>query len=217
MSRWKQFALVALGGSLVPIGTIALYLSLSRDSQAARTSSIAAQEAPAPSPSVTPSPRAAASALAVPVPARRVDVLAQARELVTEKASSLETEKDVDKFLDQLESQARTRGEVSAMDVEPGFMAIADLAPQIGPEKAAEKRGMFAHQMSQLAVRLRGTSAEKPEDLVVLGQRIRATEDAEARNALVNRYAEAVSKLPDEDRLAELPKLREFSLEANQR
>lgn len=70
--------------------------------------------------------------------------------VIDEEVTNLETEAQVDAYLSKLEARAIANGRVTALEVEPGFAAIARLRDG-DPKRLDQKHQAFASRMSALA------------------------------------------------------------------
>jgi hypothetical protein len=82
-------------------------------------------------------------------------------ELMMQQPVALEDRAQLDAYLDRLESQAREKGRVTALEVEPGMRAIELLAPELGPEASLRLRADFAKRMRALSLRNRGEGGSR--------------------------------------------------------
>jgi hypothetical protein len=140
---------------------------------------------------------------------RRIgDALTRAFALADEETPVLKTARDVDRYLDVLETRARRSGAVTVMEVQPGVEAISGLARSLDPAAVTEKIARFTEHMARLSAELdrRDTSAPS-EDLGDLRARVRGARDQGERRKALDDYARATSTLPEERRLAELAEL----------
>jgi hypothetical protein len=161
------------------------------------------------SPAVAPvSPAAAAAAPLPPAPSRRpslavppVAMLPPAVQREVETAvPTLHSEGDVDRYLAELQARARRQGRVTAVEVEPGVQAIAQLEASLPPGRAVEKLAEWQQQMSALSRELQPPApAENPAQLLTA---IGRTHKEEARQELIARYLQATASMSPEDRLA---------------
>jgi hypothetical protein len=117
-----------------------------------------------------PSPQEATPRLAASLPQFRPDLTeaaVRAEKLQEEIAKEVErqdpviqTEADLARYLGELESAARRKGRVSALEVEPGLRALARLEyGALGEERAMQLRTAFTDKMSGLSRELDPTIA----------------------------------------------------------
>lgn len=73
-------------------------------------------------------------------------------QLMMQKPVVVEDRAQLEEYLDRLESQARDKGRVTALEVEPGLSAIALLEPELGPEESLKLQTRFANRMMALSL-----------------------------------------------------------------
>jgi len=114
----------------------------------------AAEPAPATPPTTAPSAPAVAapSAPAVatpPVPSATAagadGIHAAVEQIVRTRVSALHTEAEVDAYLAELIARARRKGAVTALELEPGLLAIEQL--RIDPHRIVEKQIAFSQSI----------------------------------------------------------------------
>lgn len=88
-------------------------------------------------------------------------VRAQVRRIVREEVEGLATREEVEAYLDRLVERARARGAVTALDVEPGFAAIDQIAPEMGAESAERLRWRFDNRMMELGTELEAGAGDE--------------------------------------------------------
>lgn len=138
--------------------------------------------------------------------AARVDMRAMVREAI--ENARVASAAELDPFLAKLEAQARQRGEVLAVDIEPGLAKCLDFGE---PEKGTR----FAERMKALQHELSGTKPESPPTadrsrLDALFLDIRKSE-GEKRQDLIREYLRAIQTLPDEEQMERHAKLNEVA------
>jgi hypothetical protein len=84
------------------------------------------------------------------------DMQAEIERVISQEVAGLKTEAEVTAYLAQLEVRARQRGDVTALEVEPGFAAIGRLPP----EASERMRREFGKKMSELGRELRQNSVQ---------------------------------------------------------
>lgn len=154
------------------------------------------------------SPLLAQSAPPVAPSAARVDMRALIREAI-EKAH-VTSAAELDPFLSGLEARARRRGEVLAVDVEPGIAKCLDFGE---PEKA----NAFGQRMKALEHELSGKKPEPQARPVVDRPRLDALflgirkSEGEERQKLIREYLRAIDTLPEEEQVERHVKLNEVA------
>lgn len=137
------------------------------------------------------------------------DIPAQVAETVREEVERLNDTPALDAYLDELETRARTKGLVSALEVEPGMMAIEKLLLPKGPEVVANAQADYARRMTRLSRSLRGLPEQEqpPEvDFDALYQRIAESSGSE-RQKHIGSYLEGLDFLEPEEREVRLAEL----------
>ena len=87
----------------------------------------------------------ATARVATPSPGDEID------RVVAEQLPSLRSESDLDRFLDDLEAQARRARRVTALEVEPGLRVIQRLDGVLPPGRAPEKMNEFVGRMARVS------------------------------------------------------------------
>jgi hypothetical protein len=117
---------------------------------------------------------------------------------------------ELDAFLAGLEAQARRRGAVTAVDIEPGLAKCFELGQH---EKAAQ----FGERMSALQRELGGKPPEPPAPPVAESPRLDALfldiqkSEGEKRQKLVREYVRAIETLPEVEQVERVRKLNEVA------
>ncbi len=107
----------------------------------ARAPTIAATAAPA-----LPSPQPPAS---VTPPAS--DARPQIRAAIAAITPTLESPRDLDRYVEGLEQRARREHRLAAVDVEPGFEAIRRMRSQVGAERSMQLQAEYVQRLNRLA------------------------------------------------------------------
>ncbi len=126
-------------GGLVAAGAFAIYEL--RATSAPLPKVVAS--APAPEPEAAP----------VKAPPPTVDVRPQIRRAAEAAAPALRSARDVERYLGELEQQARRNHRVTALEVEPGLIAIREHAGD-DPQRQLELEGDFMRKMNRLSAEL---------------------------------------------------------------
>jgi hypothetical protein len=146
------------------------------------------------------------------VPPPTVDVRAQVRRAVEEKAPALKSASDVEHYLSDLESQARRNGKVTALEVEPGMQAIAQLRGELGRERAMELELAFGQKMARIsAERDRRDGPQAAPDLDELARQVEHPASADAREAAIRQYLEAAQALSGDEQVRALQRLNQLA------
>lgn len=69
---------------------------------------------------------------------------------IEKETAGLDTEGAVDAYLDRLERRARAQGKVTAVEIEPGMVAIQRLGAVLGHKAVMEKQARFGDRMQKL-------------------------------------------------------------------
>jgi hypothetical protein len=91
-----------------------------------------------------------------------VSVLTRVDELVAARLPALKSADDVKRYLDELATQARHNGHVTALEVEPGISALQARQATIGAEQTLKLMLEFATRMNALSRELRGSAPSAP-------------------------------------------------------
>jgi hypothetical protein len=124
---------------------------------------------------------------------------------IDEEVPHLQSERDMERYLGELEARARQRHQVTALEIEPGMRAIRQLLP---PDKAMEASVRFSQRMLEIGRELDGRKAAPSEDVSALGDRIERTSDPTARQELIGRYFQAALAQPPDQQAAALQRLK---------
>jgi hypothetical protein len=92
-----------------------------------------------------------------------VDVRPEIIAKVEQDRPRLTTSGDVDRYLQELESTARRKHQVTALEVEPGMQAIRDL--QLEPDAMLRRQHDFAQHMATLSAELDHRDPNPPAPL----------------------------------------------------
>lgn len=84
------------------------------------------------------------------VPSARPNLRAAIDQEIHRETGGLNSEAAVDAYLDRLERRARQQGKVTAVEIEPGFVAIQRLDPALGSKRVLEKQAQFSGRMERL-------------------------------------------------------------------
>ena len=87
-------------------------------------------------------------------PPPTVDVRPQIRRATEAVAPTLHSARDVERYLGDLEQQARRNHRVTALEVEPGLIAIREHAGELDPQRQLELEGEFIRKMNRLSSEL---------------------------------------------------------------
>ena len=101
---------------------------------------------------VSPRPPAIASAAPALPP---VDLRPRVEAALRDEVEPLRGKDDVTAYLERLHVRATARGQVTALEIEPGVAAIERLTPELGSEAAQEWVGRFVQSMTELSQRNR--------------------------------------------------------------
>ena len=113
------------------------------------------------------------------------------------QASDVRTERDLDRYLDGLEAKARAQGSVTALEVQPGVMAIRKAPYTEDGERRMQRVMEFSDRMAKLSAQLRGAS-DTPVSLPSLDA-IKNASGAD-RTQLIDKYLEGSRRLGPEQR-----------------
>jgi hypothetical protein len=149
--------------ALAVVVLIGALLVLARPSPPPATRVAAA--APPPAPDVPPPRRDSRDEMPPPPPADQPSVHAAIERKVEADRPTLHNAHDIDGYLADLEAHARQNGKVTALEVEPGLMAIREHAEQLGTEEALRKSDEFAQKMARLSAQLDGRPLNAPPPL----------------------------------------------------
>jgi hypothetical protein len=186
-SQALKLALAGGGGALLVLGLVALNPGgVFRGQAPAPAVSVSVEAAlPAPEASVAPAPSAS-------VPNMRAKI----REAI--EASPVSSAAQLDRYLDGLVEQARKKGAVTALEVEPGLAMIMKFSED------PEKHAAFSRRMVDLQSELSGRKPEPPPDpktladkIVTLTDSIKKTE-GEQKQVLIKEYLAAAQQLPED-------------------
>lgn len=86
----------------------------------------------------------------------RAALMAEIDGVAREKLPQLKGEEDLDRCLQQIESSAREKHQVSYLDVAVGRRLIRGLSPVIGADHAKEREAAFSHEIQTLSAELDG-------------------------------------------------------------
>ena len=126
-------------------------------------------------------------------------------------AAPVSSAAQLDGYLDGLVEQARKKGMVTALEVEPGLEMIARYADD------EEKQAVFSRRMQALQAQLSKTKPEPAPDEQTASNRIAAlaqaiaTAEGEAKQALIRQYLELANHLPEERMGEALAKLNSLA------
>jgi hypothetical protein len=123
---------------------------------------------------------------------------------IDEELPQLHSERDLERYLGELEARARQKRQVTALEVEPGMRAIQRYAP---PEKTLETRATFSQRMAALSKEYSGQPDPSPENLPELANRIENASDNDMRRNLLRRYLQEAHRKPFDERLAAMERL----------
>ncbi len=124
---------------------------------------------------------------------------ARIAEVIETQVAHIDTEGQLDDFLDDLSRRARTNGQVSALEFEPGMQALRMMRSKLGPEVVERKRRAFLERMNDLTAN--PADGRRPDDqLADLLGRIERARSEEDRGRLQADYARLASTLPAEER-----------------
>jgi hypothetical protein len=84
------------------------------------------------------------------VPSARADLHTAIEQEIQKETGGLNSEPAVDAYLDRLERRARQQGKVTAVEIEPGFVAIQRLDAALGSKRVLEKQAQFSGRMERL-------------------------------------------------------------------
>jgi hypothetical protein len=84
---------------------------------------------------------------------------------VEARAPELHDERDLLRYFDDLEAQARRNGDVGALEVEPGLRAARGLGSRLPPGRGFELAQQFSARMAALSAQLDGHAAARPSPL----------------------------------------------------
>ncbi len=163
-----------------------------------------------------------APAPATPRPARRrgpSPTQARIQEAIAERLPQIHNAADLDRYLAELEARARYNRQVTALDVEPGMMAIQQQVGDIGPAGVATKTAEFAKRMNDLAAAERARAGGPPAtpDLAELTRAVEQARGREdARQVALRKYAEAVANLPAAEQPAAAARLNQLAHEGRE-
>jgi hypothetical protein len=82
------------------------------------------------------------------------NIRAEVEQKVEADRPRLNSAHDVDSYLVDLEARARRNGRVTALEIEPGVMAIREHEAQLGPDQALQKTAEFTQKMARLSAEL---------------------------------------------------------------
>jgi len=143
--------------------------------------------------------------------AQPVDTREQVAAQIEREVAPLRTRQEVTAYLDELERRAEANGQVTALEVMPGVIAIEQLAGAIGFQRATELGAEFAERMAQLSARLDGRDQPPPaEDLNALLADIESAAADEVA-PMVNRYVSAIAPLELDEQQSRMRQLHEIS------
>jgi hypothetical protein len=177
---------------------------LLRDLYRPRPASPATEKVPAAAPT-PPAPATASSATAPATapPRPTVDVREKVQERIAANAGKQRDEAELDAYLNELETQARRNGRVTALEVEPGLDAIRRLTVKLGPALAARKQHEFGDRMATLSQKLDGRQPVVAPDLEALKTRIATAASDEERQPLMRQFRVALGSLDPTERADE--------------
>jgi len=115
----------------------------------ARASAVVGSEAARPSSQAGGSP--AGPRVAPPVIAAPRDMRSRIQAQIDREVTPLDGEVEIVAYLDELEHRARRRGQVTALEVEPGVEAIHRLAGDVPAERIDALRAAFSTRMATLS------------------------------------------------------------------
>jgi hypothetical protein len=90
-----------------------------------------------------------------PVPPPIPNVRAEVVKVVEARAPEIHTVGDVDHYLGELEAQARRKHQVTALEVEPGILAIRQMQSELGPDETMRLTADFTQKMARLSAEAR--------------------------------------------------------------
>ena len=114
---------------------------------------------------------------------------------------------ELDAYLDNLEAQARARGHVTALDIEPGLAMIQQHSED--PQRVAA----FSERMLKLQEELSGRARPEPPRAATAHQQLRALSsriqhsDGEEKQEAIRQYLKAAEALPDQQEAEALASL----------
>jgi hypothetical protein len=90
------------------------------------------------------------AALPPPLP----DARPQIRRAIEAIAPTLETPRDLDRYVESVEQRARREHRLAAVDVEPAFEAIRRMRSQIGAERAMQLQAQYIEKLNRLSAEI---------------------------------------------------------------